>query len=159
MHIALDGGIDSRKEMVGVNGAGEFVPLDLLADRVLQLREYQRDPPLVQPDVQRLKHVRGRRVDVRDRLRGDDDPLEAGAVLGDRPDLIAEDPGVREDEWRIEAVDHQPGKQLGIGIARGVVQPVNAFDPAKLGLVRPPDPPEDIQNGQRHGNENAGENT
>ena len=46
-----------------------------------------------------------RRINVRDRLRGDHDPLQAVAALGNRPDLVAEDPGVREDERRVEAVD------------------------------------------------------
>ena len=69
-----DGLVEGREEVVRVDGAGQLVALDLLAHRVLHLGEDQRDPALVQPRVQVLEHVRGRRVDVRDRLGGDDDP-------------------------------------------------------------------------------------
>jgi hypothetical protein len=45
-----------------VNRAHELVLLDLLAHRVLHLQEDQRHTSLVEPCVQFLQHVRGRRV-------------------------------------------------------------------------------------------------
>jgi hypothetical protein len=58
----------------GIDGAGQPVPLNLLADRVFHVRRDQADALGVEGFVEVLEHVGGRGVDVGDRLGRHHDP-------------------------------------------------------------------------------------
>ncbi len=155
--VLVDGVADGGEEVRRVDRAGQLVTLDLVPDGVLHRGEDQRDAPLVEPVVQLLQHVRGRGVDVRDGFGGDDDPAQAGVLVGDLAHMVSEGAGVGEDEGRVEAVDDQAGKVFGLGMVRRVVQPGQSVDSAELDLVRPPRAAEHVEDRQADSDGDAGQ--
>ena len=125
--------------------------------RVLDLGEDQRNPTGVEPRVEVGEHVGGRGVDVGHRLGRDEHPAQALPLVGHGPHGVPEHPRVGEDQGRVETEDDQPGQQLGVRVHLGVVQATEPLDPAELGLVGPPDPAEDVEDGQRDGEQDAGQ--
>jgi hypothetical protein len=72
--VGVESGMDRGVEVVRVERSDEFVALELRPDGILQLGEDDRDALGVEIVVEGEQHVGCRRVDVGDRLGGDDDP-------------------------------------------------------------------------------------
>ncbi len=145
----LDGSVEGREEMGRVEVPDQLVALELAADRVLQLREDERGPLGVQLLIELVEHVRRRRVDVGDRLGGQDDPAGPGLRACQAPHLVAERPRVREEQRRVESQDHETRQLLGIRIELAVVVTRHAGHSPERRPVGPPRPPEDIEDRER----------
>jgi hypothetical protein len=127
---------DRRVEMARVDRPGQPVTLDLAPHRVFELGEHQAGTARVQRLVEFFEYVGGGRVDVSQRLGGDQDPGGRRIGLSEPPDLVAERGGVGEEERCVEPVDHQAGQQLSLGIDRYVVVALQAGYPSELRVIQ-----------------------
>ena len=134
--------------MPGIERADQLVAFELRADRILELRKYQRDAVCIELRIEVLEHVSGGRVDVGNRLGRDDDPAGCRLRGGQVSNLVAERPNVREEQRSIEPEDHQPGHQLGVRVAGEVVESRQVPNPPEHGLIRPPGAAERVGNRQ-----------
>ena len=80
-----------------------------------------------------------------------------GSARGEPPDLLAERPGVGEDQRRVEPEDARSPASARLGIARDVVVARQPLDPAEHRLVRPPRAPEHVEDRQRDGDPMPGQ--
>src|SRR4029077_19868126 len=152
-----DGRFDGGVEVARVDRAGQAVAFDLAPYRVLELGKYQARVLGVQRLVEFFEHVGGGGVHVGDRLGRDQDPPRRRVGPGHPPDLVAEGRGVGEEQRAVEPVDHQAGKLPRLWVAVYVVVALEARHPAQFGVVRPPGPPEDIEDRQPYGDGDPGQ--
>src|SRR3954466_9123905 len=137
------------------DGCG-FVTLDLSPDRVFELGEDQADAVVLEIVHEPREHVRRGRVPIADGRRGEHDAMRLRLMPGQLANLAAEGAGVREDEGRVKAVDDDAVGLVGIRVLPDVVVAGYPVDMAQDGLVRPPGTPEDVEDGQRYGDRDAG---
>ena len=91
-------------------------------------------PAALSSSSRSCEHVGGGRVDVGDRLGGDDDPARARVGRRERADVVAERARVGEEQRRVEAEDHEAGELLGLGVQLAVVLAGQARDRAERRL-------------------------
>ena len=70
-------------------------------------------------------------------------------------DVLAEDLGIGEEQGRVPAEEHQARNALRLGMARDVVVALEPVDTAEHGIVGPPGAPDEAEQRQRDGDEDA----
>src|SRR5450755_731260 len=99
----VDGDIDCREEVTRIERPDQLVALELRADGILELSEYEEGTGGVEFLVEVGEHVGRGSVDIGDRLGGDHDPLRARLGGGETADLISERSRVGEEQRSVEA--------------------------------------------------------
>ena len=127
---------DGGEETVGPDPGGEARLLEDLALPSLQAGETERDPALLELDMESSQDVDRRGVEVRPRLGVEHQPPDVFGSVDKREHTLSEVLGVDEEGRRIEAVHEQPGHRLGALPARDVVIAVDVVDAAEHGIVR-----------------------
>ena len=105
----VERGVEGGEEVIWIEGADEFVALELRSDRVLEFGEHEGGAVGVEFLVEVGEHVGGGGVDVGDRLCGDEDPVRWWLGCCEAADLVAEGAGVCEEQGCVEAEDHEAG--------------------------------------------------
>ncbi len=103
----VDRGVEGGEEVIWIEGADQFVALELFSDRVLEFGEHEGDATGVEFLVEVGKHVSGGGIDVGDRLCGDEDPVRSWLGGCEAADLVTEGTGVGEEQGCVEAEDHE----------------------------------------------------
>ena len=145
--------------MSGVERPDQLVALELDADGVLELGEYEEGPGGIELRVELCERVGRGRVDVGDRFGSDDDPVRPRVAGGEAANLVSERPRVCEEQRRVEAKDHETGQLLGLRVQFAVMLSRHPRNATERGLVRPPRPPEHIEDRQRDSNRDPLENS
>ncbi len=103
----VERGVEGGEEVIWIEGADEFVALELRSDRVLEFGEHEGGATGVEFLVEGGEHVGGGGVDVGDRLCGDEDPVRWWRGLCEAADLVAEGAGVSEEQGCVKSEDHE----------------------------------------------------
>ena len=103
----VDRGVESGEEVIWIEGADQFVALELRSDRVLEFGEHEGGALSVEFLVEIGEHVGGGGVDVGHRFCGDEDPLWSWLYGCEATDLVAEGAGVSEEQGCVEPEDHK----------------------------------------------------
>ena len=103
----VDRGVKGGEEVIRIEGADEFVALELRSDRVLEFGEHEGGAVGVEFLVEVGEHVGGGGVDVGDRLCGDEDPARSWLGGCEAAHLVAEGAGVGEEQGCVEPEDHE----------------------------------------------------
>ena len=145
----LDGAVKGREEVRRVQRPDQLVALELDPHRVLELGEHERDARVVQLLVEIGEHVGRGGVDVGDRLRGNHDPARRVSARARRRIWSRKVRAFAKNSGRVEAEDHEARQLLGVGMEAAVVVAGHPGNAAQRGLVRPPGPPEDVEDRER----------
>ncbi len=140
--------------MVAVERCEQPVVVDEVLEPAAQLDECEVDALLVQLDVELFQHVGRGDVDVGDRLALQDDPPWF-AFACEMAHLLTEHAGIGEEQWRFPPEHDDAGGLLGNGTVVVAVPPRLALDLAEHLTVGPPAAPEEQQDRQHHGDEDA----
>ena len=103
----VDRGVEGGEEVIWIEGANEFVALELRSDRVLEFGEHEGGAVGVEFLVEVGEHIGGSGVDVGDRLCGDEDPARSWLGGCEAAHLVAEGAGVGEEQGCVEPEDHE----------------------------------------------------
>ena len=103
----VERGVEGGEEVIGIEGADEFVALELRSDRGLEFGEHEGGAVGVEFLVEVGEHVGGGGVDIGDRFCGDEDPMWSWLYGCEATDLVAEGAGVSEEQGCVEPEDHK----------------------------------------------------
>src|SRR5262245_36935893 len=121
LHVPLHRGPEGREPVPLADPIGQTVLDELAPDGPLQLGEREPDALAVEVVEELSELVRGRRVDVRDRLRRYDDPFALPPGAAHMPeDALVEPRRVSEEQRGVPPVQDQPRDLQALGMTRDV---------------------------------------
>ncbi|MNQ28190.1 hypothetical protein D3C85_414610 [compost metagenome] len=135
----------------------QFKALEFVADRVLHLGKMQFSALLSQMLAEFAQHVGRRHINAGDGFGRDHHaPYRRGRCLDGLHQPLLEQFGVGEEQGRVPAEQHQAVDQCGMRVALQVVVAAQVRYTAQHGEVRAPAVPQEFDDGDDHGQADAG---